>query len=145
MPPALKSEFISYWNDHSPFFSPEEIFSPSTRGYWHLVDLPALQKLNDFRKHLDVVLLCNFGPHKRRGVRSPQDQRDLEREVKSAAQFSMHVQGKAFDLSSPTLSVPQLAAAAISYGWPSVGVYPNFVHVDDRSIFTSKQNIFYRR
>lgn len=122
------------WAEVSPHFTKEEIFSPSTIDHIFLVDVPSLVKLNDFRKHLGRKLIVNFEGHHLRGVRSPAEQLDLYRAGITTAKNSMHVQGKAFDVTCPNMSPEELADAASDFGWVGIGIYrsANFVHIDNR-------------
>lgn len=133
------------WSDLSPFFSVHELFSPETRNFPHLIDPVALSLLNAFRRSLGIPLLVNHGPHSRRGVRSAREQIALQNETGNAADLSMHVTGKAFDISSPKISVSELAEKAIAFEWPCVGIYPSFVHVDFRFQFRGNPQVIFRR
>ena len=130
------------WHLISPFFSRLEVFSPETIEHGqHLIDVAALNKLNEFRRWLDKSLTCNNAYHGRRGVRSPAEQLAIEKEYTGlphtkVAQLSMHVCGKAFDLSCSELSPAELADKALTFGWSGIGIYPTFVHVDMRTLWT---------
>lgn len=139
------SVFNKNWAKISPFFSPAEIFSPATidRGK-HLIDIKALEKLNRFREYVQEALYVNHAGLTLRGVRSPKEQITLGQTNRHAAELSMHVGGKAFDLSSPGLTVDQLGLAAKDFGWSAVGINPKagFVHVDTRELFGGKPIYF---
>lgn len=121
------------WSQISPYFRKEEILSPDTIAWPHLVDVTTLIKLNEFREFLDVPLLVNYGDHKRRGVRSAREQMILFQLGLTTANASMHCAGKAFDISSHSYAPKVLAEKARDYGWNFVKEYPWGVHVDNRT------------
>lgn len=134
------------WQTVSPFFSPAEVLSPeilASKPAWSMIDLDALALLNAFRAHVSTPLKCNFGNLHLRGVRSLGEQIRVQK-LYGGADNSQHVAGRAFDLSSDTLTVEQLADAAIAFGWSAVGVYVSkgFVHVDRRVLFSNNQIVF---
>lgn len=133
------------WGNISPFFSPDELLSPDTTGQIHLIDWGALAALNLFRLKLNIPIMVNFGPHRRRGLRSAREQIQLQRETKNAAELSMHVTGKAFDISSPGVKPEHLAQAAIAFGFSAVGFYPTFVHVDMRTRWQGQKQVIFRK
>lgn len=122
-----------FWKEHSPFFTPDEIYSPDTIKYPYLVDIQALIKLNLLRSEVDFKLWVNRGKNKRRGVRSAREQMALVKEV-GAALFSMHVRGGAFDITPEKGTLQELAEAAKKCGFRFTKIYEssNFVHCDDR-------------
>jgi len=122
------------WTNEFPHFSPHEIFSPETWGFFHLLDYTAMKRLQLFRTELGVPLLVNHGSHRLRGVRSCAEQQGLIRKFGKghAARFSMHIMGKAFDVSASTIKPGELAAKAERFGWGFIKIYSNFVHLDLR-------------
>lgn len=127
------------WGDVSPHFAVSEIFSPETINATHLIDVPSLRLLNEFREALGRVLIVNYGGAKCRGVRSSKEQERIYRFKPGAALNSMHVQGKAFDISSPEMTPDELYREALAFGWSAAGLYPSFVHVDTRTLWTPTQ------
>jgi len=130
-----RSENPIKWEFISPWFSPNEILSPETRGHLHCVDLSSLLLLNDLRKYVDTRILVNHLGHNRRGVRSAKEQLELVQSV-GAALNSQHVAGKAFDITIPELTLKETAEAANDIGFVYVKIYEtaNFVHVDNRNL-----------
>lgn len=126
----FRNTFI--WGSISPHFTKEEILSPDTIRHPHLINVGSLMKLNALREYLGVSLLVNFNGHTRRGVRSPREQMELLGEVPGAAQMSMHVQGRAFDISSKYATLEQIRDAALKVGFTFTLMYSTFVHCDDR-------------
>ena len=132
---ALRIEKLGDWDDVSPNFTQDELFSPDTIGKVFLIDYEALLKLNRFRGHVGYPVLVNHGGNHLRGVRSAKEQMSLVKKGLTSALSSLHLQGKAFDLTCPNKSVKWLKDAALEFAWSCVGYYPNsnFVHVDMRS------------
>ena len=130
-------DYYADWHDLSPHFAPEEIFSPDTidKGR-HVIDPEAIIRLNEFRDALGVALFVNFASHRYRGVRSPVEQQRVQRWVPTAAELSMHVCGKAFDISSERMSPMELRTKALEFGWHGVGLYDSFVHIDLRTLYS---------
>lgn len=128
------------WEDVSPHFKPEEIFSPETIAYPHLVDVVALHQLNMFwelveRKYGPKKIFINHAGLRLRGVRSMNEQIRLK-EVGGAV-HSQHVQGKAFDKSCYDLDWKVFLRLCMDF-WPFTKQYPdkNFIHVDNRNRIT---------
>jgi hypothetical protein len=132
---AYSKRRIWSWEDVSPHFKPEEVMSPDTLPYLHLIDVVALHNLNEFRKELGKSLFVNHGGLYLRGVRSPKEQLSLK-EV-GGALYSQHVQGKAFDLTCSVMDWSEFVTACKDF-WPFSKQYPdkNFIHVDNRNRFT---------
>ena len=103
------------WVLRFPDFKPSEVLSDA---------------LQEFRTKLGKTILVNHGPHRRRGYRS-----FIENAAVNGETYSYHMQGVAFDLTAPGMTVSELAQAAREFGWKGIGVYKkrNFVHVDLRS------------
>lgn len=111
------------------YFQPQELLSPDTITAPWLLDMESAQKLDDFRAWINVRLICNFGNHRRRGVRSTREHYELMIHG-AGATLSMHLTGKAFDIHSPDITVAELYRLAIQYDWPFVKLYPTWIHVD---------------
>ena len=134
------------WTTVSPFFSPQEVMSPDilkNKAAWGMLDYDALLFLNQFRAALGKRLLINHGNLHLRGVRSVAEQIKVQR-LYGGAENSQHVAGRAFDISSPDMTLPQLAQACEKFGWSAIGIYPskNFVHVDRRMLYSHAQVTF---
>lgn len=125
-----------HWGTISPYFTPEEVLSPDTIHLPHLVDSNALHLLNDLRRYLDKPVIVNFGRHLRRGVRSAREQLGLIGQG-GGASHSMHVQGKAFDVSVNGLPLHELEDACIGVGFSFVLPYldAGFIHCDCRTLY----------
>lgn len=126
---SAREDFHRLW----PFFHPEEVLSPDglralERGEL-MIQTAAMNFLSNFRSSIDKPVLVNHGASLRRGYRSA-----VENAAVRGEEFSRHVQGLAFDITIPGLSVEETAQLAINFGWHGVGRYPkqNFVHVDLR-------------
>lgn len=117
----------------SKYFEPSELLSPAgikqlERGNLMLQPF-AIGVLDQFREFVGVPLLCNHRTLKFRGYRSPR-----ENETIGGAEYSRHIQGIAFDLSS-ALPVAELFERAKEFGkFGGLGFYPykKFLHVDCR-------------
>ncbi|MDO5757292.1 MAG: D-Ala-D-Ala carboxypeptidase family metallohydrolase [Rhodobacterales bacterium] len=102
-----------------PDFSPVEI---ACRGTGKLmVNEDALNKLQALRTALAVPMIVNSG------YRSPEH----NKRVGGAAQ-SMHLEGKAFDISMANHDPTSFITAARAAGFRGIGTYPrsNFIHID---------------
>jgi uncharacterized protein YcbK (DUF882 family) len=66
------------------------------------------------------------------GYRSPETNDYLRRNGRHVARNSMHMKGKAIDVSLPQVPLPKLRTAAMKLKKGGVGYYPasNFVHID---------------
>lgn len=138
------SRIVNAWDDISPYFTPEEIFSPDTiHTGRHLIDLGSIRFLNEFRERIGPLKVNHAGLHLR-GVRSPKEQIDLEERNSNAAELSMHVCGKAFDVSSNEHQPHELADLAERFGWHAIGIYGTFCHLDMRTLYTPKPVVFIR-
>lgn len=131
--PKTESKYPIKWGDISPWFSVEEIMSPDTMDYLHLVDIKALTRLNEFRQIIDKPIFVNHSGLHLRGVRSSREQLSLK-EV-GGARYSQHVQGKAFDMSCYAMNWSEFVTACKNF-WTFSKQYPdmNFVHGDDRNL-----------
>jgi hypothetical protein len=127
--------FVDDWKRRFPNFAPSEILSPGTLRYPHMVDFVFLSRLQEFRDALGLPLLVNHGGHKHRGVRTPHEQDEIMK-VYGGAPLSMHVCGKAADISCPTMKPGLLFNEARLFGFRGIGLYDTFVHVDDRTLFS---------
>ena len=77
--------------------------------------------------------LCAHHPfHIISGYRSPATNARLRRHGRGVARNSLHLQGKAVDISLPGCDLPVLRESAVELRGGGVGYYPrqNFVHVD---------------
>lgn len=130
-----KAKIYYKWEDFSPYFTKEEIFSPDTINYLHLVNLPSLIRVNTLRERLGYALTINTEDHQLRGVRSAREVIKLVQTTIGAAMLSEHVQGKAFDVSgrSPK-DLKEIQEAAIAVGFTYTKIYPTWVHIDDRNL-----------
>jgi uncharacterized protein YcbK (DUF882 family) len=134
---------VDFWRWQ--YFKPVEVLSAAgLREYKNgnlLIQPFALDMLNNFRRSLGVPVICNTKDHTRRGYRSAAENADC-----GGAQFTRHVQGIAFDIVVPTLSLQQVKDAAIRFGWGGIGVYlsAGFVHLDARAILNGAPVIFQR-
>ena len=102
-----------------PDFSPAEI---ACRGTGKLrINEDALDKLQGLRTTLGKPMIVNSG------YRSPEH----NKRVGGAAQ-SMHLEGKAFDISMANHDPASFIAAARAAGFMGIGTYPrsNFIHID---------------
>jgi len=66
------------------------------------------------------------------GYRSPRTNEYLRRKGRHVARNSLHMKGKAIDVSLPEVSLAKLHTAAVTLKQGGVGYYPasNFVHID---------------
>ena len=80
--------------------------------------------LRDYRNGQSVQMIS--------GYRSPQTNAQLRKNSSGVAQKSLHMQGRAIDISLPGRNLSDLRKVAISLKQGGVGYYPesNFVHVD---------------
>lgn len=117
------------WAQLSPFFAPSEIFSADTVNHTYLVDRVFLFVLNVARYDLDKELTCNKPGEDQRGVVSANELLSSSNRVS----LSMHVQGKATDLSSKNATPEELATHMRKYGL-FVLRYKTFIHADGRAI-----------
>lgn len=123
------------WKDVSPHFFRNEVMSPNTIMYPHLIDVIALHQLNVFREIVGKKLFVNHNNLHLRGVRSATEQISLE--GIGGAFNSQHVQGKAFDISCYDLKFKDFIKLCEDF-WPFVKAYPekNFIHCDNRNLIT---------
>lgn len=117
------------WQTISPHFTPSEIFSPDIlrANALHLVDIDALKKLNKLREILDAPCYVNHQRFLLRGVVSA-------REVisRGGAPLTMHVTGKAFDVSCYAREIGEICVAAEQAGFTFIRPYRSWVHMDTR-------------
>jgi hypothetical protein len=116
------------WKEVSPHFIPSEVLSPDTINHPHLVDLDALMKLNALRELAGYPCYVNHQRFMRRGVVSAREAISDEDRVT----FTMHLTGKAFDVSCYRIPVPALAEYAREIGFTFVKEYRSWVHCDNR-------------
>lgn len=119
------------WRTRWPSFSPREVYSPvALERYRHKLCPRAMDNLQLFREMLDTPLLVNHLSLKLRGVRTADENENI-----GGARDSMHVAGRAFDVTAPGLEIDKLYQAAIDSGlWGGIGRYDTFVHVDARLV-----------
>ncbi len=122
------------WACRWPNFSKREVYSPETlASYQHILCPHSLDKLQLWREMLGVRLFVNFGDHNLRGVRSVRENETIN----NFAKESMHIMGRAFDVSSPDMNAAQLySVARESKLWQGLGLYRTWVHVDTRASST---------
>jgi len=72
------------------------------------------------------------------GYRSPNYNGELRREGHHVARHSLHMQGKAIDISVPGVGLDKLRRVALNLKYGGVGYYPGpgFVHIDSGSFRT---------
>lgn len=100
------------------FFTPEEIRSKGDGSI--LVDYAALEQLDRLRDRLGVPVFVTSA------------YRDHAHNAAVGSQpTSLHRQGRAFDIWTNQHEPWLLANEARLFGWPGIGLYENFVHVDD--------------
>ena len=105
----MSSQMIDGWR--WTFFEPQEVLSPDglvelKKGNL-LVQGYALDILESFRIWLGRPIWVNTREHKHRGYRSPRENEEV-----GGAKYSRHVQGIAFDISVPPLSVEEIVEEA---------------------------------
>lgn len=127
--------YVDDWSRLFPDFSPAEVLSPGTIKYPHLIDFVFLSRLQEFRTKLGLPLAVNHDGHNHRGVRTPDEQREIVK-LHGGAMLSMHVCGKAADISCPKMPPEKLFNEARLFGFRGLGLYDTFVHVDDRTLFS---------
>lgn len=129
---------IDEWNKRWPNFSPEEIASNifvdkknniKKKGPI-LIDTRALDMLQALRTAFGKPFIVNSA------YRDPQYNADI-----NGAKQSMHMEGKAFDISMANHNPAEFEAAAIKIGFKGIGHYPgsNFMHIDARTSDTVKR------
>lgn len=125
-----KNSYIYQWEKISPHFKPHEILSSSCLPWPHLVDVPSLIMLNKLRERIGKPCHVNHQGLNLRGVVSSQDVVGMRK----GASFTMHVTGKAFDVSCYEISIDELEKIAIDVGFTFTMKYRSWVHMDTRSI-----------
>jgi zinc D-Ala-D-Ala carboxypeptidase len=109
-------------------FKPVEVLSTVgleqfQKGNW-LIQPSAMDALQGFRNKLDLPIIITSG------YRSP-----AENKAVGGAYLSRHVQGIAFDIRCPDISLDALYQEAIAwvlFGAIGISYHGNFVHVDTR-------------
>jgi hypothetical protein len=119
------------WKHVSPYFAPHEVLSPDTIHHPHLVDSRALAMLNLLREKAGYPCYVNHQRFMRRGVVSAREAISDEDRVT----FTMHLTGKAFDVSCYRIPIPALAEYAREVGFTFVKEYRSWVHVDTRDSY----------
>lgn len=123
---------LAEWKKRWPNFSPEEIasniYTDIKKGIKVkgpiLIDTRALDMLQALRTALGKPFIVNSA------YRDPEYNRQI-----NGAKNSMHMQGKAFDISMANHNPAEFEAAAIKAGFKGIGHYPgsNFMHIDARA------------
>jgi len=121
----MTTTFYKHWREvpddrwRWPNFSPAEI---ACRGTGKLrINEDALDKLQVLRTALGTPMIVNSG------YRSPKHNKRV-----GGAALSMHLEGKAFDISMANHDPAGFIAAARAAGFRGIGTYPrsNFIHID---------------
>lgn len=143
------------WSKRWPDFKVEEVLSNDqlflldTKGVFPY-SFRALDKLQAFRSFCDAPLQVNALGKRRRGSRSLHEIYEINRETRGKERgwdYSFHA-WCAFDVSSTSISVPDLYRLAVSFvhgalgAWGGIGLYKTFIHVDDRDVLNGKQTIW---
>jgi hypothetical protein len=119
------------------YFKPEEVLSPLGLVQYNrgnlMLQIDALLKLDNFREFLGRPLICNTGILRLRGYRNLEENKRA-----GGAAYSRHMQGIAFDVHCPSISVFELFELAKKFGWPCVLKYASFIHVDNRFLLDGK-------
>lgn len=113
-------------------FRMSELFSPETISKPHLLDRDAALALERTRMAIGRPFLVNHQSHHLRGVRSIAEQIELLKAIPTAAKDSMHVLGKAFDVTPVGGSLSEFVELVEKMGWGGIGLYNSFVHLDFR-------------
>lgn len=134
------------WDERWPEFGPSEVLSPEHYNLWLKTGIIsvnefAMDKLCEFRRSLDLQLLCNHKKLHLRGSRSYKENAKLP----GFEEHSSHILGLAFDLTCPDLPIERLAEAAYAFGWKGIGVYNTWVHVDCRNSLSDHRYLWDRR
>lgn len=122
----LDLDWISRW----PNFAKPEIYSPeSLAKYQHILSPDAMDTLQAFRLFLKKPILVNYSYLTLRGVRTVIENQT----IKDFKQESMHITGRAFDISVSDLDIELLYEACIDFdAWKGIGKYTTWIHVDTR-------------
>lgn len=121
------NEFKKRW----PNFHPKEVLSPFgyeafTKGQL-LVNPGSLDKLQELRSRVGRIL-CNVGGSRYRGYRSSE-----ENEKVGGVQFSLHVVGRAFDITPLDTEIEEVIRVAreVGFGYCYKHKGKNSIHVGD--------------
>lgn len=127
---SAKSEWREAWAERWPEFKPEEIYSPqSLVTLRHKLCPHSMDLLAGLRHWLRKPVIINRFELQLRGVRSSAE----NAAIKGSAGDSMHVCGRAFDISVPAVAPAVVEELVKQFGgFYGIGVYGNFVHVDTR-------------
>lgn len=125
----MSTELDFLFKERWQFFAPEEIFSLNALNEIpHKLCPHSMDCLCEFRRFIDAPIIVNSDKHRRRGVRTY-----LENRMVGGAKESMHLTGRAFDISSPTIDVIDLYDLVMEFGeFKGVGIYNTFIHIDTR-------------
>src|SRR5574343_959449 len=140
----MAENILGDWKKRYPNFTPQEVLSPDILQFGrHLINVDALDKLQDFRRWLGKSFIINTPAGNRlyRGQRSWEEQQKVNPGV-----WSCHLVGCAWDCTpvwffgaAPEcgrITWVEFRDKALEYGWTGVGFYPqkNFVHIDSRPL-----------
>lgn len=111
------------------YFEPEELLSPDGMVLFnqgHMVmNWEFIRMFVAFRMLMDTPFSVNYAGLTKRGWRSPKES------VKLGGR-PYHPMGVACDTTAKGMDSLGLAAAAQEFGFPGVGIYDTFVHIDNR-------------
>lgn len=128
------------WCKRWPSFTPKEIYSPqSLFDCPQILDPNSLDKLQTLRFTLDKPILVNYEGLQYRGVRTIKENNQIK-----GASNSMHLHGRAFDITVKGMTPENLAAfIKDSRLFNGIGIYPSWVHVDTRfDLFNDEQTVW---
>ena len=137
------STMLGQWQQRFPDFAPHEVLSPQGIMAWDkgivVVSLDAMEFLQKFRDFVGHKIIVNHEKHVHRGYRS-----FAENVQVGGESFSYHMQGVAFDLTCPDISLLDFMGRAVRFGWHGVGLYPkrNFIHCDLRPLLKTEPTIW---
>ena len=109
----------------SPFFFAHE-FASKDGAVTIIIHKDMLDKLNTLRQALNKPVVITSG------YRTPEH----NARIPGAATESMHLEGKAADITVAGMTPAQVAEAAEKVGFNGIGVYSTFTHVDVRDTKT---------
>jgi uncharacterized protein YcbK (DUF882 family) len=97
-----------------------EFESPDTKEV--MIDEDALEKLQSFRNVVKQPVTLNSA------YRTPERNKEVD-----GSEDSYHMKGRAFDIARiPGLTIDEMAILARREGFNGIGLYENFLHVDNR-------------
>lgn len=117
------------------YFKPHELLGPGALHLWNAHKILCcsadwLVKIETFRAKLDKRLVCNFGEHRLRGIRIP----DEFLRLRALGQYYTYHLWCAGDFHSPELPLLNLYEEACAFGFGGVkaDIKHGYVHIDDR-------------